>query len=167
MELMDTIKGRRSIRKYKPIPVPDDKLKAVLEAMTWAPKAFERWEFIVVKDPDARKRLAKIAGDQKHVEEAPVVLVACSNLKEAGARDRELYSIQESAAAIQNLMLKAFEEGLGTCWIGIFSEAKLSKMLGIPQGVRPVAMITLGYPDETPSPPARKSLDRVVHEEKY
>lgn len=167
LELMEAIKGRRSVRKYKPDLVSDDKVNAVLEAATWAPKASERWGFIVVKDAEARKSLARAAKGSEHVGEAPVNIVICSNLKGAKMRDKELYSIQESAAAAQNMMLKAYEEGLGTCLVAEFREAMVIKALGIPRGIRPLAIISLGYPDEKPIPPERKSLDRIVHKEKY
>jgi len=167
LELMDAIRNRRSIRDYKPDPIPEDKIRAVLEAAIWAPKAWERWEFIVVRDARTRGELAKAAKGSEHVGKAPVDIVVCSNLKGAKARDRELYSIQEASAAIQNLMLKAYEEGLGTCWVSEFREAAVAKALGIPRGVRPLSIISLGYPNESPSLPSRKGLDEVVHWERY
>lgn len=167
MELMEAIRNRRSIRKYKPDPVPEDKIRAVLEAAIWAPKAWERWEFVIVRDAKVRGELAKAAKGSEHVGEAPVDIVVCSNLKGAKARDRELYSIQEAAAAIQNLMLKAHEEGLGTCWVSEFREAAVAKALGLPRGVRPLSIISLGYPDEAPSAPSRKGLGEVVHWDRY
>ncbi len=167
MELMQAIKERRAIRKFKPSAVPEEKITVVLEAAIWAPYASERWEFIVVKNAEMRKKLARAAKNQKHVEAAPVDIVVCSNLKGAVKRDRELYSIQETSAAIQNLMLKAHEEGLATCWVSDFSEVRVSRALGLPRWVRPLAIIPLGYADETPVAPARKSLEEVLHTEKY
>jgi len=164
---MEAIKGRRSVRKFKPDPVPDDKLKAVLEAAIWAPKVGERWEFVVVRDEAARAKLAKAAKGQKHVKDAPVDIVVCSNLKGAKAREKQLYCIQEASAAIQNMLLKAYEEGLGSCWVSDFSEARVGKLLGLPKAVRPMAIIALGYPAEAPEAPKRKELDKVVHWESY
>jgi nitroreductase len=167
LELMDAIKNRRSIRSYKPDPVPEEKVRAVLEAAIWAPKAWERWEFVVVREAKTRGELAKAAKGSEHLGEAPVDIVVCSNLRGAKARDRELYSIQEAAAAIQNLMLKAHEEGLGTCWVSEFREASVAKALGLPRGVRPLSIISLGHPGEAPAAPGRKGLDEVVHWERY
>lgn len=167
MELMKAIKERRAIRKFKSNDIPEEKITAILEAAIWAPYASERWEFIVVKNAEIRRKLARAAKDQKHVEEAPVDIVVCSNLKGAVKRDRELYSIQESSAAIQNLMLKAHEEGLGTCWVSEFSEARVRRVLKIPRWVRPLAIIPIGYADEAPAPPMRKNLERVLHRETY
>jgi nitroreductase len=167
MELMQAIKGRRAIRKFKTDSVPDEKINALLEAAIWAPYASERWEFIVIKNAGTRRKLARAAKNQEHVEAAPVDIVVCSNLKGAVKRDRELYSIQETAAAIQNLMLKAHEEGLATCWVSDFSEARVRRILQIPRWVRPIAIIPLGYAAEAPTPPARKNLEKVLHREKY
>ncbi|MEM2989596.1 MAG: nitroreductase family protein [Halobacteria archaeon] len=167
MELMQAIKDRRAIRKFKPNAIPEEKITAVLEAAIWAPYASERWEFILVKNAEMRGKLARAAKNQKHVEEAPVDIVICSNLKGAVKRDRELYSIQEASAAIQNLMLKAHEEGLSTCWVSDFSEGRVRRALRIPRWVRPLAIIPLGYAAESPVPPMRKSLEKVLHREKY
>lgn len=176
MELIEAIKNRRSIRKYKSDPISQEKINLLLEAAIWAPhpwgeKLKDRWEFIVVKDADMRKKMYAVANEwNKHMVEAPVNIVVSYNMptqEEEYGPKYEFYLIQASSAAIQNLMLKAYEEGLGSCWIGSFDEKKLKAVLDIPAEVRSVAIVTVGYPDEKPAPPTRKSLDQVVHMEKY
>ena len=99
-------------------------------------------------------------------EEAPVVLVVCVDLPEAqgryGARGRDLYSLQDTAAAVQNVLLLAHSMGLGTCWVGAFNEAQAAKAIDLPDLLRPVALIPVGYPAEEPRPPGRKALKDVI-----
>lgn len=173
MDLFEAIYGRRSIRAFKPDPVREEDLKKILETATAAPSAGNRqpWEFIVVKDTEKKSELARAALGQSFIEEAPVVVVVCANLERSsrvyGRRGEELYAIQDTAAAIQNMLLAAFALGYGTCWVGAFDEHEVSKILRIPSGVRPVAIIPIGKPAEKPSRTSRLPLDRIVHRETY
>ena len=155
MEIDEAIRNRRSIRSYQAKPVEAAKLERILEAARWAPSAgnLQSVEYIVVKSLGTRKLLSEAALGQEQITEAPVSIVVCCNFSKIshyGQRGKELYSLQESGACVQNLMLEAHALGLGTCWIGAFEESKVREILNIRDSARPVAIITLGYPAEKP-----------------
>lgn len=173
MQTMDCIKGRASVRKYKPDAVPDAVLKELIEAATQAPSSgnVQDWEYVIVKTPEGKNALAKAAFNQSFVSNAPCVIVVCSDIerisKAYGERGKALYSIQNTSAAIQNLMLAAWDKGLGTCWLGAFNEEAVKGAVVMPTNVRPLAIITLGYPAERPSKPRRRPTDKTVHWETF
>jgi len=169
MDVFEAIKGRRSIRSYRSDLVPDDVLCRVLDAARWAPSAgnCQSWEFIVVSDREVKRRLRDAALGERFIEEAPVVVVVCANESRSarvyGDRGRRFYCLLDAAAAVQNMLLAAHALDLGTCWVGAFEDEMVSKILNLPSGVRPVAIVPLGYPDETPQPPRRIKLNDLVH----
>ena len=171
MDVFEAIKKRRSIRAFKNIDVSDEIVEKLIDAARWAPSAgnIQPWEFIVVRNLDAKRRLAEAALSQTFIEEAPVVIVVCADYQRSargyGSRGATLYCIQDTAAAIQNIHLAAIALGLGTCWIGAFREEPVKKLLGIPDGVRPVAIIPVGYPAEQPAPRPRRPLNEIIHRE--
>jgi len=166
--LFEIIKGRRSVRKFKPDPVPEEELREILEAATWAPSAgnTQEWRFIVVRDPGLKRELAAAAMEQRFLSEAPVVAVVCADLERIrrayGERGVNVYALQDTAAATQNLLLAAHAKGLGACWVGAFSEVQVREALGLGQMMRPLALVPLGYPAQTPSPRPRRPLEEVV-----
>jgi nitroreductase len=168
MELTQAIQGRRSIRKYKNQPIPDETITQLIEAATYAPSAgnIQPWHFIIVKNPAVKKQLAEAAYNQAQVEQAPVVIVVCADEKQTqpryGKRGSSLYCLQDTAAATQNILLTAYSLGLGTCWIGAFNEKAVKGIMNVPEGVRPVAMIPVGYADVSPRPRNRKPLSEVT-----
>ncbi len=168
MELTEAIKGRRSIRKYRNQPISDEIITQLIEAATYAPSAgnIQPWHFIIAKNPAVKEQLAEAAYHQAQVEQAPVVIVVCADENQAkpryGKRGTTLYCIQDTAAAIQNILLTAHSLGLGTCWVGAFEEEQAKEAINAPEGVRPVAIIPVGYPDLTPKERARKILGEVV-----
>lgn len=172
MGFLERIKERRSIRSYTSEPVEKSKLLKVLEAGRWAPSSgnVQNWRFIVVEDGDKRLKLARAAYDQNFVADAPIVIVVCSLTDRVERRYRErgknLYSIQNTAAAIENMLLEAHELGLGACWIGAFSEDSVKKVLRVPEEVDVHGMVTLGYPAEETSS-TRKDLEYLVYLNKY
>jgi nitroreductase len=166
---MDAIRARRSIRSYQDRPVEDEKLEAVLEAGRLAPSArnLQEWRFVVVRDKTLREKLADAANGQKFVGEAPVVLVACAVTD--GHRmscGEQCYPI-DVAIALDHITLKAVEEGMGTCWIGAFDPDKVRKLLSIPDDVRIVELMPLGYPASEPSSRPRHDLDQIVAYNKW
>ncbi len=173
MELFEAIRGRRSVRKFLPEPVQEEDLRRILEAGIWAPSAgnLQSWEFVVVKDPRRKRALAEAAYGQYFLAQAPVVLVVCSDrarsASEYGRRGWELYSIQDAAAATQNILLAAHALGYGSCWVGAFDESEVSRILGLPESVRPLAIVPIGVPAEEPEPPPRFPLSRVTHLERF
>jgi nitroreductase len=171
MELGEAVKNRRSIRSYQNRPVEEEKIERVLEAARWAPSAgnLQSVEYVVVRDEETRKKLAEASYGQVHVRNAPVSIVVCCNFSKIsnyGSRGKDLYSIQESGACIQNLMLAAHSLGLGTCWIGAFDEAKISQIIRAPANAKPVAVITVGYAAEKPES-GRKNARHSVFREIY
>jgi nitroreductase len=172
--IMDVIKGRRSIRRFKRgEKVSEEDLKKILEAATYAPSAGNRqpWEFIIVENEDTKNKLAEAAYNQTWITEAPIIIVVCANEERSasryGERGRTLYCIQDTAAAIQNMLLMAHSLGYGTCWVGAFNENEVRRILNIPISVRPVAIIPIGKPDEKPTMPPRIPIQKLIHYEKY
>lgn len=173
MDVFEAIRLRRSIRAFTEEDVSDEIVEKVLEAAIWAPSAgnLQPWEFVVVRRPDIKRELARAALGQTFIEEAPVVIVVCANEVRSGSiygsRGINLYCIQDTAAAIQNMLLAVCALGLGACWVGAFHEEEVRRILKVPRGVRPVAIIPIGYPAEKPSPPRRRPLKEVVHYETF
>jgi len=173
VDIFEIFKLRRSIRAFTEEDVSDEQIEKILEAARWAPSAgnIQPWEFIVVRRPDIKRDLARAALNQTFIEEAPVVIVACADEIRSGRiygnRGVNLYCIQDTAAAIENMLLAACALGLGACWVGAFDEEAARKVLRIPRGVRPVAMIPVGYPAEKPSPPRKRPLKEIVHYETF
>jgi nitroreductase len=172
--IMDVIKGRRSIRRFKRgEKVSEEDLRKILEAATYAPSAGNRqpWEFIIVENEDTKNKLAEAAYNQTWITEAPIIIVVCANEERSasryGERGRTLYCIQDTAAATQNMLLMAHSLGYGTCWVGAFNENEVRRILNIPIGVRPVAIIPIGKPDEKPTMPPRIPIQKLIHYEKY
>lgn len=173
MNLLEIMKNRRSIRRFRSDSVPDKYIKGLIEAASSAPSAgnIQPWEFIIIRSNGLKESLAKAAYGQGFIVEAPIVIVVCANEAVSsrlyGDRGRDLYCIQDTAAAIQNLLLYASSEGLGSCWIGAFREAEVKKVLYLPTFVRPIAIIPLGYPAESPERPLRKPISEITHFERY
>jgi len=173
MDLFEAIRNRRSVRAFKPEPVSDELLNKILEAARWAPSAgnCQPSDFIIVKDPEVKKDLCVAALYQDFIEEAPVNIVVCANEERSagtyGNRGRRLYCLLDAAAATQNLLLAVHALGLGACWIGAFRDEEVAKALNLPEWVRPIAIIPIGYPAEEPSPTTRIPLKNLVHRERY
>ncbi len=169
MEVFTAISQRYSVRAYKATDVGENELKKVLEAARLSPSASNRqeWKFIVVKNKETKKKLAKAAFGQSFIGEAPVVIVACgTESKSVMGCGQPTHTVDVSIACAY-MILQAYELGLGTCWIGAFKEDEAKKILNIPEHVRVVAMTPLGYPNQPPSQKSRKALDQIVCFEKY
>lgn len=167
MNVLDAISGRRSIRAFRNIPVEKEKVETLLKAATFAPSEgnLQSWKFFVVHNDEKKREFARAAGNQRFVSEAPVVIVVCVDLEATapyGARGKTLYCLQTSGAAIQNILLTAHSMELGTCWVGAFREEEVARTLALPQHLRPVAIIPVGYPAENPGMRKRKPLEEVV-----
>ncbi len=167
MEIIKTIKKRRSIRSFQNKKVSADKIARLLEAARWAPSAgnLQDWFFVVVKNQETKEKLSKAAFNQSFVSQAPVVIVSCADLPRIssryGDRGRNLYTLQDTALATYNIWLTAAEMGLGAVWVGAFSEKQVSEILELPSHLRPVALLPLGYPDKLPSAPSRRKKEEI------
>ncbi len=173
MDVFEAVKGRRSIRAFESRGVPAELVEKLVDVARWAPSAgnIQPWEFIVVRNLGIKRRLVEAALGQGFVEEAPVVIIVCADeyrcLMGYGVRGKTLYCIQDTTAAVQNIHLAAYSLGLGTCWVGAFIEEEARKILKIPQGIRPVAIIPVGYPAESPLPRGRRPVSQIVHHETF
>lgn len=162
MEFMDVIKRRRSIKRYKPDPVPDEVLNQILEAARLAPSGGHRqpWHFIVVKTHETKMKL----GIADWASEAPIVIVGCTDPEVSS-----LFHIVDLSIAFEHILLAAANFGLGTCWLGKpfeFDET-IKKVLKIPMHMKVVAVTPLGYQAEVPRPKERKPLSEIVHYERF
>ena len=144
MDVFEAIQKRHSVRAYKSTPIPEEKLMKILEAGRLAPSAsnIQPWHFIVVKDPEKRKKLAKSKW-ARFLAEAPVVIVGCGNQKASPK-----WFMVDVAIAMQNMVLAATGEGLGTCWVGSFNEREVKELLKIPENYKVIALLAVGYPRE-------------------
>ena len=169
MDVKTAIRTRRSIRAYDAREVEEEKLVRILESGRLSPSASNRQErrFIVIKDASTRKALSEAAKNQKFLADAPVVIAACSVEKEYVMSCGQLAYPIDTASAVDHLTIAAVEEGLGTCWIGAFDEKKVKEILNIPDDIRVVTLLPLGYPSDTPRPTPRKGLDEIVMWEKW
>jgi len=170
MNVFDAIRKRSSVRNFLDKSIEEEKLSTVLEAGRFAPSAKNRqeWRFVVVKDPEVRRKIAEAANGQSFVGEAPVVIVACAvtdgYVMSCG---QPSYPI-DVAIALDHISLAAVEFGLGTCWIGAFYEEKVKEILGIPNGVRVVDLMPIGYPAiQTVKEKNRLSYDEIVKNEQW
>ena len=189
MEVLEAIKTRRSIRRYKPDPIDDKALQTVLEAARWAPswKNTQCWRFIIVRDSSIKAEIANCLIKSKRddtlvdnpastaIIQAPILIVACAELGKSGlhagvfATDKGDWYMFDVALAMQNLALAAHALGLGTVHVGLFDAKKVAEILGIPEGFCVVEMMPLGFPDPehegrvTP----RKELSEIVFYDKY
>jgi len=173
MDFFDVVKNRRSVRSFEPDPVPETLLKVILEAAQWAPSAgnCQARDFVIVKNPETKRRLCEAAFGQGFIEEAPVDVVVCANEKRSaavyGSRGKNLYCVLDAAASAQNILLAAHALGLSTCWVGAYSDEEVAKALGLPEYVKPIAILPIGYPAEKPSPPRRIPLESLTYREHY
>jgi len=171
--VFEAIKERRSVRAYTDEAVSDEDVERLIEAARWAPSAgnIQPWAFVIVKDAETKQKLYGAALNQTLIQQAPVVIVICADLIRSsrgyGSRGVHLYSIQDTAAAIENILLAAQELGLATCWVGAFHEDEVAEAVKAPRHVRPVAMVAVGYLTERPVAPHKRSINEIVHYETF
>lgn len=167
MNLMDALAGRRSVRSYKEEPVSKGLILNLLNAAESAPSAgnLRARRYFVITNPQMRKVLTAAAYGQSQVETAPLLIVVCADVSRSSRRygDRgSLFSIQDAAAATMCLLLAAHDLGLGACWNGAFDDQIVQEALNPGLDILPVAILSIGWPAESPSSPARSDLEEVV-----
>ena len=179
MDLMEAIRERRSIRKYKSDPVSEEVLQKVIEAVRWSPSwaNTQCWELIVVKDANIKSELAKtLPGTNpalSSMTEAPIVIVLCGKKGVSGFKKGLAATVKgdwlmfDTGIAMQTLCLAAYGLGLGTVIIGRFDHRKAEEILGLPEEIEVVAMTPLGYPATQGSAPKRKEVSEFVFHENY
>ena len=193
MDIFEAIKTRRSIRRYKADPIDDKKIEAILEAGRWAPSwaNTQCWRFIVVRDAKVRAKLADILMKTKLPDKelpnpatiamntVPVIIAVCAEMGKAGAKhgssgsnveyvtDKDDWFMFDTALAVQNMVLAAHAQGLGTVIIGLFDAVRAEKVLDIPKGYRLVTLFPLGVPDQEGKVPPRKELSEIAFKDKF
>lgn len=179
MEVLQAIKERRSVRKQKSDAVSEEELNTILEAGRWAPSwaNTQCWQFIVVRDPETKGKLADTAGSRNPafdaIKNGPLTIVICGEKGKAGyykgepATNKGDWLMFDTGLATQNMMLAAHALGLGSVPVGLFDAQKAGEILGVPQNVDVVAMLPLGYPAEEAKAPRRKELSELVSYDRY
>src|SRR3989344_6071109 len=173
MDVFQAIHTRRSIRKYLNKPVDWDRVVNILEAGKFAPNAgnLSNFKFIAIRDEEQRKKIANACLQQHWMAQAPVHIAVVSEPEKSkrfyGVRGERFYTIQDCAAAIENMLLAAHSLGLGSCWVGAFQEDKVRDILSLPEQIMVHTIITLGYPAEKPVMPAKYRIEHMVFLEKW
>jgi len=184
MDALESIRGRRSVRKFSDRPVEPEKLQQVLEAARQAPSwaNLQCWRFVVVTDPAVKERISELSyveaffapkgyksnPAQKALATAPMVIVACGDPTLSGDLRGQPYYLTDVGIATENLMLAAHALGLGSVFVGVFDEESLGELLDIPPEIRIVGLFPLGYPlEEVKAGPPRKPLEEIVHYGKW
>ena len=160
MEVVESIKARRSIREYQRKAIPPEVLHEILDAARLAPSSsnLQQWNAVVVTDDAMRAKLVPASGNQGFVGECSVYLVGVAETD---------YNAIDIAIAFDHISLRAVELGLGTCWIGDFDPEMVKKILGIPDKLKVHICMTLGYPNEHPSASKRKQPDGIFFRDKW
>jgi nitroreductase len=166
MDFWQTVEQRYSVRGFDAqAQISSEVIERLLETATKAPSAGNRqpWHFYVVRNEDVRRQLAAAAHGQSFIAQAPVAIVVCTNPEQSAARygdrGRDLYCLQDTAAAVEHILLGVVALGLGSCWVGAFDESEAAKALDLPPSLRPVAILPIGMPAR---PSARRTTRKGV-----
>ncbi len=173
MELKEAILQRRSIRKYQPDPVPQEKVLRLIEAARLAPSWANKqcWRFVIVRDEKRKKMIAAGAPSdnpgKKALLEAPVLVVLLADPKASAVYEGKQYYMLDAGLAMEHFVLAAVEEGLGTCWIAYISGETVREAVGAPEGLEVIAVSPLGCPQRIPSPRPRLQLNEIAFSEEW
>ena len=162
MDVYDVIRSRVSVRSFKPDPVPDAVLDKILRAARWAPSRRNRqpWRLIVIKDKDTLSKLAGLTSGGSYIANAPMAI--------AVAMDDKRMAQFDAGRLIENMLLVAWNEGIGTCMVGGWDQDAVKELLGIPEDMEFITAMPYGYPvDSAPSGKRRKPLSEFVHMERF
>ncbi len=179
--MIESIKHRRSVRKFQEKPIEEEKLLEILEAARLAPSGNNKqpWVFIVIKNEENRKKVAQVTGEQLWIASAPLVIVAVADLSARTDRYEGQYldeespqfdlkrSIRDTAIAVEHILLEADNQGLGACWCGAFKQEGIRPVLNIPDDKFVLAVIPVGYPAEQPKARPRKDLKAILRYESW
>jgi len=167
--VLEAIKKRQSVRSYQDKEIPKEVLQEILEAGRLAPSAKngQPWKFIVVRDEGLRKKLVPACKGQEFVGESSAIIVGCATNPNYKMGNGEYSYAIDLAIALDHMSLQAASLGLGTCWIGAFYQDQVKKILSVPEGVKVVALMTVGYPKELRTKTRRKPLSEIICYDKY
>lgn len=164
MDFQTLINKRYSVRAYRQDPVGEEELQKVLCAASLAPSAHNNqpYQIIVIRSEGREEELRRIY-DREWFYQAPLALCICTQTDVAWVRrDGKNYADVDAAIAFDHLTLAATELGLGTCWVASFNVQAAREVLGLPEGVEPLAFTPLGYPADQPKPKERKPLAELI-----
>jgi nitroreductase len=172
MDIKEVIRKRHSVRSFSNKEFSEKIIEELLVYANLAPSAgnLQAREFIIIKDGEIKEKLSSAAFNQEFICEAPYNIIVCANLQRIspyGFRGTELYCIQDTAAAIEHILLLAVNQGLGACWVGAFDEKSVSEILHLPSYVRPVAIIPIGFPNEQNSPTPQRNYSSLIHVDRW
>ena len=164
MNVFEAIKTRRSVRKYKPQPIPEEHLNQILTAAQLAPSASNRqpWRFIVVRDPEIKRSLGVAARNQTWISDAGVIIAALA-MDKKNPEISERWAERDVMTAIEHMVLAAWELGYGSCWVGAFEEDQVKGLLKVPKEMTVIILLPIGVPDQQPEPKSRKALAELFH----
>lgn len=171
MDFWQVLDGRCSVRDFNPtVGVSESEVDRLLTAAIRAPSAGNRqpWHFYIVRDATVQQALVAATHNERFLGQAPVTIVICADAEQSaaryGRRGRELYCLQDTAAAVENILLASVALGLGTCWVGAFDEKRAAHALNLPDRHRPVAIVPVGKPSEIgpTTRTARRPIQSVV-----
>ncbi|WP_455284345.1 nitroreductase family protein [[Eubacterium] cellulosolvens] len=171
MDYFEVVKARHSIRAFRAQPVEEEKIHRIIESVNLAPSAgdLQAYQIVVVKDSRRKAELAKAAWGQSFVAEAPVCFVFLAypelSSRKYGQRGSELYCLQDATIAASYAELAATALGLASTWVGAFNDEAVAKTVEAPRDRRPIAVLPVGYPAETPDITPRRPIDEFVHRE--
>jgi len=170
MDFFETIHARQSVRAYQAKAIAPEQLETILSAANQSPSAgnLQAYEIVIVRDAATIRALTKASYNQDFMAQAPVVLVFCADPARSGAKygamGEQLYSVQDATVAVAYAQLAATAQGLATCWIGAFREPQVAKLLHLRAGLRPIALLPVGWPAETPPRTPRRELSDLARE---
>lgn len=173
MDAIECIATRRSIRRFLKLPVDFETIMTIIEAGSRAPSSgnVQDWKFILVENNDLKKEICEHSLGQECLYNAAFLIAICSDPEQTelhyGLRGERLYTVQNCAAAAQNMLLAAHSLGLGGVWVGAFDEEKIRELLDIPRSARPQAILAFGYPDEIPDHKRMKDLSIITYFNSY
>lgn len=170
MDFWQVIETRHSVRAFDPRhDIPPETVERIVQAAIQSPSAgnCQPWHFVIVHREQVKQRLARAAGGQRFVAQAPVVIVVCTEPERSaaqyGARGRDLYCIQDTAAAVAHILMAATALELGGCWVGAFDDSAVAGVLQLSATLHPVAMIPIGVPARPAGhKTARRDFSEVV-----
>ncbi len=173
MDVKSAITKRRSIRAYKDKKVNQGIINDILDAARYTPSSgnVQNWHVVIITDEEIKQKISDCCLQQNWMNQAPVLIAVCNRIAEVermyGERGKNLYSIQNCAAFIQNILTMATAHGLATCWVGAFDDNAMSRCLNLPSGIKPEAIITIGYADEKPNAPIRFTCQDIAFYETW
>lgn len=167
MDFFEVIEKRRSTRKYKNKPIEEDKKQKLLEAINAAPSAhnLQAYELYLVESPEKKRELREACRSQKWVENAPLNIVFCTNVERRIHKEpsrSKFYAMGDAFIACAYAQLAATALGLSSVWIGAFEPEKVSDVLGLPESLKPVAVLPVGYADEEPQEKPRRGVTDLI-----